>query len=158
MHAAYWKYRAWRDLTLALGGEAHGFGVKGSDWFERPEGGAPTEEAWRGDLEFLRAWHGRLLEAVRVFPESRLDDQVRTSRRTYADVVMGAASHDVYHAGQIRLLLRLQEGFRRRLTRAVIRARRPHPPRREPLEPLGRREPAPGGQVSATADAGRPRT
>ena len=110
MHAAYWKYRAWRDLTLALGGEAHGFGVKGSDWFERPEGGAPTEEAWRGDLEFLRAWHGRLLEAVRVFPESRLDDQVRTSRRTYADVVMGAASHDVYHAGQIRLLLRLQEG------------------------------------------------
>lgn len=107
VHAAYWKYRAWRDLTRASGGEAQGFGVKGSDWFARPDG-APSEAAWRDDLRFLRDWHARLLEAVRAFPEARLDEQVRASRWTYAGAVMGAASHDVYHAGQIRLLLRLQ--------------------------------------------------
>jgi DinB family protein len=92
LHAAYWKYVVRRKL-LGL--------RRGS--FERAPSNFPsvpspaTERAWRRDIEFLKREHALLLEAV---GQAKLDP--RSTRLAY-----GAALHDVYHAGQIRLVRRL---------------------------------------------------
>jgi uncharacterized damage-inducible protein DinB len=100
VHAAYWKYclrRRWR-------GEKRGsFTLRGSNWFKRPE--ELSEAAWRADLALLDAEHELLRQAV----VDCLRGKIRpTSRR----LVFGVALHDIYHAGQIRLLRRLQERIR----------------------------------------------
>ncbi len=52
VHAAYWKYAAWRRLT----GQARGsFPLEGSNWFVRPI--EATERAWRDDLVLLDEMH-----------------------------------------------------------------------------------------------------
>ena len=103
VHAAYWKYRVWARLLEAPAGS---FDLKGSDWFPRPE--ASTRTALKRDLELLRSWHGRLLEAVGALDPQRLDERPGRSEHTYEGQILGVACHDVYHAGQIRLLRRLQ--------------------------------------------------
>src|SRR6266700_1760608 len=53
----------------------------------------------------------RLLRAVIArFPASRLGARAWRSRWTNAATIYGIASHDLYHAGQIQLLKRLQRG------------------------------------------------
>lgn len=106
VHCAYWKYRVVRHLRDA----PTRFDLKGSDWF------AMTEEAdangWNEDRALLRAWHERLIDALQAFPPARLDERPGKSPRSYAELVEGAALHDVYHAGQIRLIARLRAGAR----------------------------------------------
>ena len=102
MHAAYWKYAAWRRLT----GEKRGkFGPKGSNWFVRPE--VSTEAAWRGDLAILDATHRKLRIAVARLSDADLSRRVPGSKRRADTLVYGVASHDVYHTGQIQVLKRL---------------------------------------------------
>jgi uncharacterized damage-inducible protein DinB len=106
MHAAYWKYAAWRRLT----GEKRGaFAAKGSNFFVRPEGRAgPAREAdWRRDLGILDAAHRRLREAVAGLKDADLSRRPRGSKRRTDTLVYGVASHDVYHTGQIQVLKRL---------------------------------------------------
>ena len=105
VHAAYWKYRVYRKLTDA---PPRSFDVKGSDWFVRPD--ETTTAAWRDDVALLRTWHDRLCGAVLRFNHHRLGEQVGSGAYTFEDLIAGAAAHDVYHAGQIRLLRRLQQG------------------------------------------------
>ena len=93
IHCAYWKYTVRRKLT---GGKRATFARAGSTWFVPPE---PTERAWKADLQLLAGEHLALREAVASLPKSRLERSVR--------IIRGAAYHDVYHAGQIRLLRRL---------------------------------------------------
>ena len=50
VHAAYWKYRAYRKLSQA---PPRSFDLPGSDFFPRP--GVPSAEAWSADLGLLRA-------------------------------------------------------------------------------------------------------
>jgi hypothetical protein len=104
VHAAYWKYRVCRLLT-DRGPRA--FGLRGSNFFARP--GEQGRDGWDDDLALLRSWHERLLEAVREFPPARLEERVGSNGFGYQDLILGAASHDVYHAGQIQLLKRLRE-------------------------------------------------
>ena len=104
VHAAYWKYRVRRLLTDR---PPRGFGLRGSNFFPRP--GAQAEQGWDADLALLRSWHERLLESVREFAPARLEEQVGSNGYTYQDLILGAASHDLYHAGQIQLLKRLRE-------------------------------------------------
>ena len=99
LHAAYWKYVARQKLGGARG---EPFPLKGRNFFRRPESGAATEGAWRADRAILDREHHLLLGAVRRALRSRLTG--RQLRMLY-----GVAFHDVYHAGQIRLLRRLQE-------------------------------------------------
>lgn len=102
VHCAYWKYRVCRLLP----GEAPAsFSVKGSDWFVRPE--VPELAAWKADLELLEAWHGRLRAAVERLDAGRLNAPVRSGAFTVVELISGAAAHDLYHAGQIRLLRRM---------------------------------------------------
>jgi hypothetical protein len=43
VHAAYWKYAVWRQLT---GGRRGSFPLDGSNWFPRPDNGGDRQ--WRG--------------------------------------------------------------------------------------------------------------
>ncbi len=102
VHAAYWKYAVWR---LLVGAERGGFPEKGSNWFPRPVEETPA--AWRADLALLKRIHRQLEAAVGAFDPKRLDERVPSGRWTFRESILGAASHDLYHAGQIQLLKRL---------------------------------------------------
>ncbi len=99
LHAAYWKYAVRRRLQE---GKRGAFILKGSNFFTRPETRKATEEAWRGDLAILENEHQALEKAIRKalkFPQVK----------KRLPMIYGVAFHDVYHAGQIRLLRRLME-------------------------------------------------
>lgn len=100
LHAAYWKYVVRRRIE---GGKRGGFVLKGSNFFPRPEQGKLSEAAWRADRELLEREHRALKAAVRaVLGTPRAAGLMKS--------LYGAAFHDIYHAGQIRLLRRLSEG------------------------------------------------
>jgi hypothetical protein len=96
LHAAYWKYVVRRRLT----GEKRGsFVLAGSNFFERPKDGAKaTEEGWKAEVQILISEHLQLRAAV---------SQVTKPSSAQAHLIRGVAAHDLYHAGQIRLLRRL---------------------------------------------------
>jgi DinB superfamily len=96
LHAAYWKYAVRRRIE---GGKRGSFALKGSNFFRRPENGKLSEAAWRADKELLEREH----RALRATMEEvlRTPKGVKQLRQLY-----GVAFHDVYHAGQIRLLRR----------------------------------------------------
>jgi hypothetical protein len=103
VHAAYWKYAVRRQLT----GEKRGsFPEKGSNWFPRRD--AADEAAWRRDLALLVDQHLKLRAVVATLRAADLRRRPPGSRRTIAALVRGAASHDLYHAGQIQLLKKLE--------------------------------------------------
>jgi len=104
VHAAYWKYRVCRLLAA---GETPPFGLPGSDFFDRTM--QPTKAEWAADITLLRAWHRRLGEFVLSMPTSRLNRPSGSHAFTVAELISGAAAHDQYHAGQIRLIRRLHE-------------------------------------------------
>ena len=99
LHAAYWKYAVRRKIE---GGKRGGFAMKGSNFFVRPEKGNVREAAWKKDRELLEREHRALRSAV-----AKALETPRTS--AWLKPVYGAAFHDIYHAGQIRLLRRLSE-------------------------------------------------
>jgi hypothetical protein len=59
-----------------------------------------TEAAWRRDIEILAAEHKKLRDVVVNLAADRLN-------KKNFHLIRGAAAHDFYHAGQIRLLRRL---------------------------------------------------
>jgi hypothetical protein len=93
LHAAYWKQR----ILNKLAGPSR-FPRRGSNWPAAPA--KADETAWQADVELLRQIHARLRKAVAELPKNGLDAKT-------AWLIQGAASHDLYHAGQIKLLLRL---------------------------------------------------
>ncbi len=103
VHAAYWKYVAWRRLTGAARGS---FPLAGSNFWTRPPVAA-TRRAWLADLALLDDMHRRLQAVVDDIDPRRLDLPAPRGRSTRRALIAGVAAHDVYHAGQIRLLRRL---------------------------------------------------
>jgi hypothetical protein len=99
LHAAYWKYAVRRRMD---GGKRGSFALKGSNFFIRPEKGNLNEAAWSADKKLLereqRALHGTAAKVLRTARAAKLLPQL-----------YGVAFHDIYHAGQIRLLRRLME-------------------------------------------------
>jgi hypothetical protein len=99
LHAAYWKYAVRRRMD---GGKRGSFALKGSNFFGRPEKGNLNEAAWSADKKLLerehRALRGSLARVLRTARTARVMHQL-----------YGVAFHDIYHAGQIRLLRRLME-------------------------------------------------
>lgn len=102
IHCAYWKYIVWR---IVAGETESSFPRKGSNWFPVPQPADPSN--WKRDVALLKSYHQRLIEAVSAFPDSKLLVHPPRKERTYAGYIYGAASHDLYHAGQIQLLKRL---------------------------------------------------
>ncbi len=99
LHAAYWKYAVRRVLE---NGKRGSFILKGSNFFTRPEKGIATEAAWRADLAILDNEHRALEKSIREVLRKPVSP--KKLRMLY-----GIVFHDVYHAGQIRLLRRLDE-------------------------------------------------
>jgi hypothetical protein len=107
VHAAYWKYAAWRRLT----GEKRGaFARPGSNWFD--SAAEPQEPRWKKDLRLLAECHARLRERVALLSDADLERTAAGGRETIGRLVRGVAAHDLYHAGQIQLLKRLFESAR----------------------------------------------
>lgn len=104
LHCAYWKYTVWRQLTGAKTGS---FPLPGSNWFERPEKGRGGEADWKRELALLGSCHRELRAAVAALRDDQLDARPRGSKYPNRELVMGAASHDLYHAGQVSLVKRL---------------------------------------------------
>jgi DinB superfamily len=104
-HAAYWKYVARRRLR----GDPRGsFSLPGTNWFPLP---APfSEPRWRDYVALLEAEHHLLRQTVAELPPERIDARPAGSKVSSMALIVGAASHDLYHAGQIRLLRGLQKG------------------------------------------------
>ena len=63
-----------------------------------------SETAWRNSLSELRQRQEALLEAVRAFPENRLNDNAPNRDHSYYVMLQGIVQHDLYHAGQIAIL------------------------------------------------------
>ena len=102
VHAAYWKYAVRRMIAGAKRGS---FPLQGSNWFLRDEA---DDAAWRRDLQLLTNEHRQLREAVSAMPPASLKLLSPRGRFTFAGLIRGVAAHDLYHAGQIQLLKRLQ--------------------------------------------------
>jgi hypothetical protein len=103
VHAAYWKYAVLRKLRREVRGS---FPLKGSNWFPRPV--EPDERAWKEDLRLLEQMHRELRRAVAELAGGALDQVPEGSKTKLVDLILGIACHDVYHAGQVQLLKRLQ--------------------------------------------------
>jgi hypothetical protein len=99
VHAAYWKYSVYRRFANE---PSIRFPVKGSNWFERSTGAD-----LKPDIDLLKDYHKKLIEVVRAFPSTKLSKIPKGSNTTYLDLAIGAAAHDLYHAGQIQLIKRL---------------------------------------------------
>lgn len=104
VHAAYWKYTALRRLTGATRGS---FPIKGSNWFAR--GDRVDDRAWRSDVALLDQMHRALREAVAHLGPADLEHTPGGSKVSNFALLSGIAAHDLYHAGQIQLLKRLQK-------------------------------------------------
>ena len=99
LHAAYWKYAVRRRIEGAKRGS---FVLKGSNFFPRPAKGNATEAAWAADKKLLEREHRAMCAAIAKALRKPRDPK-------FLKQLYGVAFHDVYHAGQIRLLRRLQE-------------------------------------------------
>ncbi len=96
LHAAYWKYVVRRRIT----GEKRGsFVLPGSNFFARPV--EASEAAWKADVEILLREHRDLRRVLAELPPARWQNPKTLH------LIRGIAAHDLYHAGQIRLLRRL---------------------------------------------------
>ena len=101
VHAAYWKYAVRRRLS----GEPRGsFALEGSNWFVNDQ-----SRSWKDDVRLLIEEHRKLRAVVAAFPVRALAAPVDAKKQTAAYTIRGIAAHDVYHAGQIQLIKRLQE-------------------------------------------------
>ena len=103
VHAAYWKHVVRQRLS---GRRAERFPLRGTNWFVRPSG----DRTWHDDVRLLAEEHERLREVVKRLPPRSMTRIVGHGRDTAAYTIRGIAAHDLYHAGQIQLLKRLQRG------------------------------------------------
>ncbi len=103
LHAAYWKYVVRRRL---LGEKRGSFAIAGSNWFARPASGRAKE--WRADVALLEREHHSVCRAVATLSPRTLHKRSMPNGFSLFDMILGVAFHDIYHAGQIQLLKRLQ--------------------------------------------------
>ena len=103
LHAAYWKYIVLRKLS---GDSELKFPRPGSNFPRLPK--KTDSKAWAKDIRLLQEQHDLLRKTVENFAASRLHLHPQKSIWSNVDHIHGIAAHDLYHAGQIQLLKRLQ--------------------------------------------------
>jgi len=101
VHCAYWKYIVRRRI---LGEKKGSFPLKGSNWFRRDA--TLSEHQWQSDVALLESTHRSMCEAIARLNPADLSLKPRGSNVDNLAIIMGIASHDLYHAGQIQLLKR----------------------------------------------------
>jgi uncharacterized damage-inducible protein DinB len=100
LHCAYWEYVVARRLGME--GKRGSFPRSPSNFPHQPE---PSSRAWREDLALLDETHRRLVQIAAAARRRAARGASEASQP--ARLVRGIASHSIYHAGQIRLLIRL---------------------------------------------------
>ncbi len=99
---------AWDDAVLRRAG---GKAVELKDSENFPPVNDTSEAAWRRTVEQVEEKHEALTEAVAAFPDSRLLEPVPGKKQKYYDhfyMFSGIVQHELYHAGQIALLKKMQ--------------------------------------------------
>lgn len=99
LHCAFWKFDVTRRITR---GKKPTFDRKPRDFPRLPD--QISEESWKADKSFLIEEHKKLRRAVLTLPDKLLDETPPKGAYTYEGYILGAASHDVYHAAHIRNL------------------------------------------------------
>jgi uncharacterized damage-inducible protein DinB len=100
LHIAAWDGAACRRLggeTIQLTGTAN-----------FPVVPKATEAAWRKGVAHAKRTHDVLVKAVAALPESRLRDRVPGKKYDFYFLLHGVAQHELYHAGQIAILKKVQ--------------------------------------------------
>lgn len=105
LHTAYWKYTVRRRI---LGDERGSFPLKGSNFWERP--GATEARSFSEEVRILAEEQRKLIGAVASLEPATLRKRPAGSTNDFATLIYGVAAHDLYHAGQIQLIKRLQRG------------------------------------------------
>ena len=105
MHIAAWDGAVLRRLA----GEK--LQLRASENF--PHVASRTEAAWRKTVADLKRTHNTLVESVASLPDSRLWDRVPGKRYDFYFMLHGVAQHELYHAGQIAILKKVQSAKRR---------------------------------------------
>jgi uncharacterized damage-inducible protein DinB len=103
LHAAYWKYAVRRRLNPA---DDAPFPGSPANWPVAPA--SPDDAEWRRAATLLKREHKKLIHAIGSLDVASLD-QVPPGGRTWtrAQLIMGIASHDAYHTGQVQLIKKL---------------------------------------------------
>jgi hypothetical protein len=98
LHCAYWKYATRRRIR---GDKRGSFPLKGSNWFAVPA--KLSKQQWRDYVALIDAEHKALREAIMTAPDTQLFDGAG-ARRAPSAHLRGIVMHDLYHAGQVRVL------------------------------------------------------
>lgn len=103
VHCAYWKYAVRNRIVGGLRGS---FALEGSNFFPRDV--SHTSENWKRDLALLDAEHRALRGVIAALKPGDLGRALPgPARYSVQSTALGIAAHDLYHAGQIRLLKKL---------------------------------------------------
>lgn len=100
LHIAYWKYVVRRKLR---GDKRGSFPLKGTNWF--PVSAKLSDSQWEEYQQLLADQHTELRKTVGDLIGNR-GSSVSPEK---VHLISGVAAHDVYHAGQIRLLRSMYE-------------------------------------------------
>jgi len=93
----------WKDVVAS---RIHGHAMDPTpdqDW-SRP--GPADTRRWNAAVRSLRVSHDALVDATRVLTDNQLDEILPGGRSRY-DLLHGVVQHDLYHAGQIAVLVKL---------------------------------------------------
>lgn len=105
IHLAYARHIMLRRMGFGIGAFPHR--LTKAWWPSLPSKLKP--DAWAGELALLETLHGELIAGVSG-ASRRLLATVRTGRNlTIAMEVLGVATHDAYHAGQMQMIRRTWE-------------------------------------------------
>jgi hypothetical protein len=105
-HSAYWKYCVRRWLLEAAGNDpGPAFPRSPANFPDRNE--RVTAANFAADKRMLADQHKRLVAALKALPVGELDKPAGNTGLTLAEVILGVAAHDLYHAGQVSLIKRM---------------------------------------------------
>jgi|HubBroStandDraft_2_1064218.scaffolds.fasta_scaffold00308_16 uncharacterized damage-inducible protein DinB len=68
----------------------------------------PTEDAWKRTIADAKRTHDLVVKTVAALPESRLRERVPGKKYDFYFMLHGIAQHELYHAGQIAILKKVQ--------------------------------------------------
>jgi uncharacterized damage-inducible protein DinB len=70
----------------------------------------PNEDAWKAAIAATKRTHETLVEIVAGLSDKRLRDQCPGKPYDFYHLLHGIAQHELYHAGQIAILKKMQTG------------------------------------------------
>jgi uncharacterized damage-inducible protein DinB len=100
LHVAAWDAAGYRRLSgekIQLTGTAN-----------FPIVPRPAEAEWRKAVAQIKHTHDVLVKTVAALPEPRLRERVPGKRYDFYFMLHGIAQHELYHAGQIAILKKVQ--------------------------------------------------